>query len=357
MELLAITSSNLERLLVALAEEGAVYVPGNEKYGSRGIRAYRRLAETARLELPGMVLDQSLREFVLPPREELGPAATEGSGDSSGDDGDRRPDRRIFVCGVKACDLAALKCLDAALGGGNGSMRSASARREALVLLSSDCTAPDEYCHCSLLGGTPWPREGFDLNLSPVDYGYVVEVGSDRGRYIAERNRALFTVPSAELTRQRDETRQWALKTVEDQNEAFRLSGPHQDIIRGSDDSTQWNESMRTCVQCCACMYVCPTSHETIVCERPASDPDKDGNGEASRARTWDCCFRPSHGEAAEPGAGRSTLREQFIERFHAKFDRFFDAHGRVACTGCGRCIRACLGHIDIRQVFKSLDG
>jgi NAD-dependent dihydropyrimidine dehydrogenase PreA subunit len=39
--------------------------------------------------------------------------------------------------------------------------------------------------------------------------------------------------------------------------------------------------------------------------------------------------------------------------RFEKKFDYFPKVNDLYACTGCGRCILACPGKIDIRKVLK----
>ena len=38
-----------------------------------------------------------------------------------------------------------------------------------------------------------------------------------------------------------------------------------------------------------------------------------------------------------------------------AQFDYFPDRFGLISCTGCGRCIDACMGKIDMREIFKRL--
>jgi predicted aldo/keto reductase-like oxidoreductase len=40
---------------------------------------------------------------------------------------------------------------------------------------------------------------------------------------------------------------------------------------------------------------------------------------------------------------------------FDKKFDFFPHVLGYFACTGCGRCIEACPGDIDIREAMKGL--
>ena len=66
-------------------------------------------------------------------------------------------------------------------------------RRENTVFISSDCTGFKEVCFCLALDINPYPTDGFDLNLSPLNDGYLVEVGSKKGEELIEAHKAYFT--------------------------------------------------------------------------------------------------------------------------------------------------------------------
>jgi ferredoxin len=51
----------------------------------------------------------------------------------------------------------------------------------------------------------------------------------------------------------------------------------------------------------------------------------------------------------------RKKLSERLRHRFMKKFWRIPINYGFLGCTGCGRCIDACTGKIDVREVLKSL--
>ncbi|HEC83419.1 MAG TPA: hypothetical protein ENI46_02895, partial [Firmicutes bacterium] len=46
---------------------------------------------------------------------------------------------------------------------------------------------------------------------------------------------------------------------------------------------------------------------------------------------------------------------ERFRHRYYHKLDYFPKTYGFEACTGCGRCIVACPGKIDMRKVLKEV--
>jgi predicted aldo/keto reductase-like oxidoreductase len=41
--------------------------------------------------------------------------------------------------------------------------------------------------------------------------------------------------------------------------------------------------------------------------------------------------------------------------RYEKKFEFFPNVLGKIACTGCGRCITGCPAKIDIRRILKNL--
>ena len=51
----------------------------------------------------------------------------------------------------------------------------------------------------------------------------------------------------------------------------------------------------------------------------------------------------------------RAEFLKRFANRFLCKFSDFKFDHGMFACSGCGRCFKACMGKIDIRVVLGEL--
>jgi hypothetical protein len=115
---------------------------------------------------------QPEKSFLLPPLEEVSGKPFELT-------------KPWLFLGVKACGLAALPIIDQAFGG-DFADPVYQKRREETVIVSSDCTQPLETCFCTLLGGQPHPTKGFDLNLSKVWDGFVIEVGSLRGKALLD---------------------------------------------------------------------------------------------------------------------------------------------------------------------------
>jgi len=74
------------------------------------------------------------------------------------------------------------------------------------------------------------------------------------------------------------------------------------------------------------------------------------------RLRMWDSCLLMSFARVAGGANPRKLLAQRMRNRFDKKFNFFQDTIGRFGCTGCGRCIEACPGKIDIREVLSKLE-
>jgi len=277
---------------------------------------------------------QPLKSFLLPPLEEV-----VGQ--------ELKLEKPWLFLGVKACDLAALPILDQAFGGDFADPLYQK-RREDSILVSSDCTQPWETCFCTLVGGQTYPKKGFDLNLSKVWDGFVIEVGSLRGKGLLEgRDEAIKEVVKEEaeaLEKLRIET----TKKVEEQNQEFTLSKPQKDVVSGSWESEVWKTHSETCVECGVCNHACPTCHCYFL--------DDVTRQEFVRLRGWDSCQYSGYAVTAGGGTPRPRLYERFRNRYFCKFKYLDDNYGMCGCTGCGRCIEGCQGKIEMREAVKDLD-
>jgi len=81
-------------------------------------------------------------------------------------------------------------------------------------------------------------------------------------------------------------------------------------------------------------------------------DPGKAGPGAIAVGMP---VFIRSFARVAGDHNPRKHLHERLRNRFDKKFEFFPQVMAYTACTGCGRCIEACPGDIDIREVLKGL--
>ncbi|MDH7600316.1 MAG: hypothetical protein QHH07_11890 [Sedimentisphaerales bacterium] len=96
------------------------------------------------------------------------------------------------VLGLKSCDLRAIEILDKVFLDHDLEDGFYLARRALIMIISSDCVEPGPSCFCNLFGGGPYAQGQFDLNISPVDGGFIVQAGSWLGKEFMDRHRDIF---------------------------------------------------------------------------------------------------------------------------------------------------------------------
>jgi sulfhydrogenase subunit beta (sulfur reductase) len=256
---------------------------------------------------------------------------------------------KTAVVGMRACGLMALQILDRVFSE-EVPDPFYQARRENSTIITCDCTEPWDTCFCTEMGYKPYPESGFDLNLSPLDGQILVEVGSEKGEALVTDHADFFFEPQQALLDQRETNRQAVLQRVKEINAHFNIAAPFQKTISQQLTSPVWAKHgvAYSCVECGACTHVCPTCRCFLLVDQKVED-------HTERSMVWDVCFYPGYWRMAGNLSPKPMLLNRFQNRFSCKFDYFVDNYQAIACTGCGRCIQACMGNIDIRQCLSEL--
>lgn len=257
---------------------------------------------------------------------------------------------KTVVAGAAACDLAALRTLDTIFLDEAFTDIFYRDRRNSLFVISADCTCPRETCFCTMMKGKPHAESGFDLNLSRLADGFIIESGSDAGDAVLKEHGALFAEPSGGQLDERDRIRAMTIRMVEEQNSAYALTKPFRELLGLQRESTEWYEHVSTCVECGACLFSCPTCHCFLLYDQRGE------SGVFRRFREWDVCIYAGYSRMAGGSSPRLGLMERFRHRYLHKLEYIPTKYGFEACSGCGRCIEGCMGKIDMRKVLKALD-
>jgi sulfhydrogenase subunit beta (sulfur reductase) len=249
--------------------------------------------------------------------------------------------------GVKACDLRALEIMRRALTGSIADPHF-SKRLDNSILIGADCTQPYRSCFCTSVEGQPFPKEGFDLNISRIWDGFVVEVGGARGITLLEGfDRALKTVVKEEEEAQMKQ-RQEAVYKVKKMNRECGTGQSYADLFGNGWTSPVWNNHSASCLECGACNWSCPTCHSYILDDRAKKSFQK--------MRAWDACLFKGYDVLHGGWTARPKLSDRFRHRLFCKFMFQTAGIGLSGCTGCGRCIDACPVKIDMRLVLHDLE-
>ncbi len=312
-----------------------VIVPAATKFSSEGRQQFTPLSagtaynlDTYRTIDPLKMLYYYFRERVYPERE--------------------KTPRRLIV-GAKACDMAAMQVLDRAMDNEEFSDPNYKSWRENTTIISADCTEICPTCHCTMMDGTPYVTENFDLNLARVNGSYILATGSEKGEKLLELLEQNFDLKQPEksdldkLETQRRET----VAELEKQNKPYSRSGTY-DRYRHAEEGP-WQDGSKTCIGCGACTNICPTCYCLIL-----NDESKDR--QFTKVRSYDSCQLNGYARVAGGGTPRPKMFQRFRNRYLCKFDYMKNNFDLYGCTGCGRCTETCAAKIDFREVVNHVD-
>jgi sulfhydrogenase subunit beta (sulfur reductase) len=340
-----ITGSDFEKLLNVLGKSGKVYIPGEalSREGTSNF-PYTELGENESYGFRGYRPADPLKTFLFSGR------TTVAEYPSSGGDIPGIPSEPLTVVGAASCDIESLKSLDAVFLQDEFTDIFYQDRRKSTFIISADCEHPRENCLCTLAGIYPYAKEGFDLNISSADNGYIIEVGSDKGAAVVAENAVFFAGVPTGLLDERMKKRAGTTEKVKEINSEYRLSKNRSELLDAQRESDGWFDHVSTCIGCGACLFSCPTCHCFLLYDR------KNESGTSERIKEWDACSYAGYSKMAGGSSPRLGLMERFRHRYLHKFEYFPKNFGFEGCSGCGRCIDGCMGKIDMRKVLKALD-
>jgi ferredoxin len=280
--------------------------------------------------------------YVLPPSEVLFRFQND-NGMTLIPEYDERP--RVFF-GIRSCDVKGIQYQSQFFQRDLGDIYF-SKRVTNTTLVSLACTAPPlPTCFCACCDGGPVlkPGEGADIQLTPMEGRYLVEVNTEAGERLVAKAPNLFRESSAADLAERDE----AIDGIDQKftTSAYLARG----IARLTTDAVpaeQWEELAERCIQCGGCAYLCPLCTCFTVMDR-----SRDGKT-GERVRRWDHCILAGFTREASGHNPRAEKREQFKRRFFHKLSyQYLQREGRPGCVGCGRCVTTCMMGVDMAAVL-----
>lgn len=334
-----ISAKSFVQLLDVLKRDFDVFVPVKEK----NRRFYRKYGAATHGIVVGEVRSvEPLKSFFFRARE----CVAKGFG-AEPPSSTAKPS---CIVGVKACDLKGFTVEDFVFTDSDYRDPFYMKARERNLIVSADCTCAIDTCFCMALDVSPYPQDNFDLNLSTLTGGFVVETGSEKGKAVVDANGTLFEEAKDEMLVERRKQRDRVAAAVEKNiaDNAIPLQQTYKGVIERNYESDVWNEEAKTCVECGACNTICPTCHCFLLY-------DQKDEARMARLRLWDSCMIKDFARVAGGANPRPRLWMRLRNRFEKKFDFFPKVADVFACTGCGRCVSACPAKIDIRNVLRRL--
>lgn len=242
---------------------------------------------------------------------------------------------KMLVVGIRPCDLQAVAILDKLFSGDT----LYQSRRGSVLVAALNCTRPGRGCNCTNMGSGPECKCSYDLLLTEIESGYLVEAGSQVGEAMIQENAELFSEADGScLDRKRE-----LLKA----SEALGRSGPTLEEIREAMTSADWEELARACMSCGGCTFACPVCHCFNIIDLGVPD------GERERCR--DSCILSGFFRMAGGSNPKKSKGERMKNWHQDKFNLLPEKIGMVGCVGCGRCSRACLAGLDRTSLIHSI--
>jgi len=200
------------------------------------------------------------------------------------------------------------------------------------------------------MDGTPYSKNNFDLNLSPLDDKYLVSIGSEKGRELLELIQKGINVDKA--SNDNEETvktnRYKMISELDRINKKFELPSKNFKEF-ASVDLSAWNTNSNECVGCGGCTNICPTCYCLIL-------NDESENNQFTKVRSYDSCQYHGYARVAGGGSPRPHMYQRFRNRYLCKLVYMKDNFDKYGCTGCGRCIDTCPAEIEFREVVKNIN-
>ncbi len=252
---------------------------------------------------------------------------------------------KTAVIGARACDIAGMKVQDRTFLKGKHSPYTDpyyAHRRENLFVVAVNCTRCVSTCFCASQNAGPKASDGFDLSLTELDDGFVVETGSAAGEAIAAELK-LLPPQGAE------DRAEGAIEACAQSQVRFIDNEGIYELLFSNLDHPRWDDVAERCLSCANCVMVCPT----CFCHREVEVPSMDGAG-SDHVRQWDACFTLEHGSTHGQRL-RPEVRQRYRQWLAHKVAAWWEQFETSGCVGCGRCITWCPTGIDLTEEIAAI--
>jgi ferredoxin len=212
-------------------------------------------------------------------------------------------------------------------------------RRQLLTIVACDVARASANVFASSMG-TATVKEGYDVLVTDIRDGYVVEAATEKGQALVKGTAGLADASAEDMAKR---------QAVQDRNNSelnkhplkcgvSELSG----LLDGAYEHPVWDEKAKTCFSCGSCNTTCPTCY----CFDVQDDVEWDCR-DGRRYRQWDGCLLREFANVAGGHNFRKDKASRFRHRLYRK-GKYVPSKigGQIACVGCGRCITACVAGI-----------
>lgn len=318
-----LTRSDLDQLLMRIAEEFRLLTPQRLEDGSRLLRPW----EEGKLDLSGEPVQRKPTGHFLPQHDPLlniGPAGRVIVSAA--------PVKPLCLFGLNRADLQCLNFVDRFCAAPPQDDAYFNHRNNALLIgLTGFCGQDNQLL--------PLAGDMCDIELVASENCWLARSFTQRGEqflkpFVTARHHALDIIEK--------QSEQKIIEIWQVLEQAARI------VQKNLVPDDFWREIGDRCILCSGCNLVCPTC--TCFCVQ-----DRTSNKGTDRSRVWDSCqFDGFMREASGHNPlGTEALRTR--RRIHHKLAADVERWGEISCFLCGRCDRVCPTGIGIQAVATEI--
>jgi len=259
---------------------------------------------------------------------------------------DRTVEKPRIIIGIPACDVAGLGLPDEIYLDKDFEDSFYRKRRENSILVSSDCFGTEEHCHCLTYDVKPYATAGADVAVIHLDELIILRIINGRGREFAGLFPGAVNLTDNKVITSIDKHHNETELSLMSANKGlpdYMVTG----ALLSVSDATIWKKYSSKCVSCGACSAICPTCTCFLLIDKPGFEKIKQN----------DTCQYPGFERVAGGEDPLFELHNRFRNRYMCKYVWKPGKFRSIACTGCGRCIEACIGKINKNELFVELAG
>lgn len=341
-----LTSDEIKQLAAEFKESYDVYGP--QVHRETGQVFFDIVSDTKDIDLDAAIPSMPVKEILFPQMEQILKYRYDATAQSVTVDKQYFEKPKVLF-GLRPCDLAGIQVLDRFFIGQEFVDDVYLTHRHNCLLITNTCNRPFPQCFCVCTHTGPAADEGYDLDLTKIAGGYLVQVGSEKGRAVAEAHN--WKKADDSHLAQKNEVVDKSISLFPDMakdNKAWIARAMNR-ITTGFVKPEIWEYIGNQCFECGACSFVCPT------CSCFNIEDSKTGcDGECERLRTRDSCSFEGYTRMAGDHNPRQPVEDRRNKRFFCKLSYSQSKkYLRPGCIGCGRCQWVCPGDIGLPNVVE----
>jgi sulfhydrogenase subunit beta (sulfur reductase) len=254
----------------------------------------------------------------------------------------------IALIGARSCDLAAMAVQDKTFIHDTYQDKRYQMQREQLFIVAVNCSYSGGNCFCVSTNTGPKATSGFDIAMTEIADGFVVESGSENGKkFIAQ----LQLEQAQKKQTQQSESNNEQAVSMQTKKMPKKNGRVLRDILMSNLDHQRWDDVAERCLSCGNCTSVCPT----CFCHHETETATVDGRS-SEHSRQWDSCFAMEHSYIHNKII-RNDTKSQYKQWLTHKLGTWWDQFDASGCIGCGRCVTWCPVGIDITEEMSAIVG